>query len=140
MSISKHVLLTVILTVFFMVALSHADDFNGTWKGHQVQGEPGNWTFVFKDSSLVVYGPNPGEYFKLETKILPEKKHKRMKAVFKDGSDPTVINMETIAIYKFEEGKLIIAANEPGYGGAPSSFEATWGVFVFELKKEAKSK
>jgi hypothetical protein len=123
-----------------MVALSFAEDLNGTWKGHMVQGEPGNWTFIFSDTSLVVYGPNPGEYFKLETEMLEKKEHLRMKAVFKDGSDPTVINMETEAIYKFEDEKLIIAANEPGYGGAPSSFDATWGVFVFELKKETKSK
>jgi hypothetical protein len=63
----------------------------------------------------------------------------QIKAIFTDSSDPSVIGLESKAIYKFEKGKLIVAAREPGYGGVPSSFDPKWGVFIFELAKETKS-
>jgi uncharacterized protein (TIGR03067 family) len=131
--------LTFLLSLFLMVTLSFAGDLTGTWTGHEVQGAPGKWTFIFTDSTLVVYGPNQGDYYKLDTEKVDNKEKPHIKAVFKDSSDPSVINMKSKAIYKFEKEKLIVAASEPGYGGIPSSFDAKWGVFVFELIKETKS-
>ncbi len=132
--------LTFLLSLFFMISLSFAGDLTGTWTGHEVQGSYGNWKFIFTDSTVVVYGPNSGDYYKLDTKIVDNKGKPQIKAVFKDSSDPSVINMESTAIYKFEKEKLFVAASEPGYGGAPTSFDPKWGVFVFELTKETKSK
>ena len=131
--------LTILLSLLFMVTWSIAGDLTGTWKGHEVQGPPGNWTFIFEDSTLVVYGPYPGDYYKLDTKMIEKEGKPQIKAVFTDSSDPSVIHMESTAIYKFEKEKLIVAASEPGYGGAPTSFDPKWGVFVFELTKETKS-
>jgi hypothetical protein len=132
--------LTFLLSFFLLVTLSFAGDLTGTWTGHEVQGAPGKWTFIFTDSTLVIYGPNPGDYYKLDTEKVDNKEKPQFKAIFKDSSDPSVINMQSTAIYKFEKEKLIVAASEPGYGGIPSSFDAIYGVFVFELTRETKSK
>jgi hypothetical protein len=132
--------LTFLLILFLLVTLGIAGDLTGTWKGREVQGAPGNWTFIFSDSTLMVYGPNSDEYYKLDTKKVDNTEKPQIRAIFKDSSNPSVISLESMAIYKFENEKLIIAASEPGYGGTPSSFDPKWGVFVFELTKEIKSK
>lgn len=134
-------LLFMITILIALVSNSLAGDLNGTWTGYEVDWPSGNWTFVFADSQLTVNGPNPGEYYKMNVIFLEDDKHKKVKARFYDASDPSVSGLSSTAIYKLEEGKLTIAAGEPGYGTVPKSFEKIWGVYVFNLtKKEEKKK
>ena len=137
---SVTVFVSILALAVMFTANSLAADLNGTWKGSQVGGDPGDWTFVFADSLLTVNGPNPGEYFKLKVTFLEDDKHKKVKAKFVDASDPSVTGLSTTAIYKLEKEILTIAAGEPGYGTVPKSFDATWGVYVFKLTKVVKKK
>ena len=132
------------LTVFYLLiafailltTTSMAKNLDGTWKGSQVGGDSGEWTFVFADSQLTVFGPNSGEYYKMNVKFFEDDKYKKVKAEFVDASDPSVTGLSSTAIYKLEDGILTIAASEPGYSSAPKSFDAKWGVYVFKLSKE----
>jgi uncharacterized protein (TIGR03067 family) len=98
----------------------------GTWKGRVIQDNPQH------QCSLVISGKNyefrdiadTNIWYRGTFTLREDTTPRQYIAVISECSFPQYVGKTGMAIYRFENGTLTIAGNEPGNTAAPSAFDA----------------
>jgi len=115
---------------------SDAIVLQGTWSGQEVGGNPqGSPSITFDGTKLEFYGANPQEWYKATFILREDVTPKQLEAVVTECPAPQYVGKTTHAIYKIEDDKFTLTANEPGNPAVPASFDAPESrQIVFKLK------
>jgi len=96
-----------------------------SWHGEE-QGQPASQTnsLVLSGNNLEFHGANPQEWYKGTFTLREDTTPKQMIVTITDCPAPQYVGKIANAIYRIENGTLIIAGNEPGNPAFPASFDA----------------
>lgn len=96
-----------------------------SWHGEE-GGGPGGQTnsLILSGNNLEFHGANPQEWYKGTFTLREDTNPKQMIVTITDCPAQQYIGKVSNAIYKIENGNLIIAGNEPGNPAVPASFDA----------------
>ena len=108
----------------------------GTWKGTEVNGTAGTWSFVFTGAAVTVTEPNAtgiytGNYF-LDTTKNPKTIEIEITAHY----NISFIGKTMMGIYQLTGTALTIALNPPGHPFAPTGFDPVAPSRVWQLTKQ----
>lgn len=107
----------------------------GKWTGHEQTGNrTGPGTVTIKGSTLEAHGEDTNEWYKA-TISLYDTNPKQAVIVITDCPFPQYVGATSYGLYEIKDGALTIAANEPGFPGAPLNLDSP-GTRKFEFKKE----
>jgi len=112
-------------------------ELTGEWKGKE-KGEANikyDWEFVF-DGENFTSKSTLGEYYRGTVVLNDGVKPHQIDMVIEECVDEKYAGTTALGIYKYEDGTLKIALNEPGDDTRPDSFSTSKGARLWELKKE----
>jgi uncharacterized protein (TIGR03067 family) len=117
------------------VPLSDSSRLQGSWTGREPAATPeGPSHFIIAGNTFEFRGTDPAEWYKGTFTIMEDTNPKQITILVKEGPAPEYIGKNSNGIYRFDGGKLIISANEPGNPDRPSAFE-TPGSRTIEFTK-----
>ena len=140
----KHQSFLVCMTIFLAAGLtgcktpeakkiSDIDSMQGTWNGKEL-GRDGQWIMVITGDKVDLDGPGSADY--TGTLVLDETTNpKSARLTILECAYEPYIDEVANGIYKFENGKLFLAASEPGSNTIPTIFEGDGNIRFFELEK-----
>jgi hypothetical protein len=105
----------------------------GKWSGHEA-GAEGKSSLVLTSTSLEYHGADTNEWYKATISAY-DTEPKQLVVTITQCPFQQYVGATSYAIYKLVDGTLTISGNEPGFPGAPSSFEAA-GSRTLVFKKE----
>lgn len=138
----RSVLLTLLCCFGVLVSgcsKSHTSDsqksdsaiMQGTWSGQQVgvytQVSP---SLIIQSNYLEFHGADSREWYKATFTLRPDTNPKRLDAVVTDCPLPKYVGQTAHAIYKIEDGKLMLDASEPGDPTVMATFGEHYFVFT----------
>jgi len=111
--------------------------WQGTWIGRVADdAEAGQITMTVRGEQADFRAPGPVKQYKGKLVVNSAANPKQVDFVVLECSEPQYVGKSSLGIYKFgEDGTLTLAANEPGVGTRPQSFQRTEGTALFVLKK-----
>jgi uncharacterized protein (TIGR03067 family) len=115
---------------------SDSASMQGNWSGQELKGNaPGSPTLVIAGNTFDFHGANPNEWYKATFTLMGDTTPKRMDVLITECVLPKYVGKTAHGIYKIEDGKLTLAANEPGNPAGPVGFDDPKArVFVFTHK------
>ena len=135
-STSKILLVSLMTVLFAVIGCSKAEKANSavksdlaaiqkTWHGEE-HGQPANQanSLILSGNNLEFHGANPQEWYKGTFTLREDTTPKQMIVTITDCPAPQYVGKIANAIYRIENGALIIAGNEPGNPAVPASFDA----------------
>jgi RNA polymerase sigma factor (sigma-70 family) len=106
---------------------------HGNWKGQEDGG--GTVSIDFSGNHVEFHGADPREWYRATFSLREDRNPKQLIAVITDCPFPQYVGKTENAIYRFENGTLTIAGNEPGNANMPKSFDAPGARhFVFKAQ------
>ena len=97
----------------------------GTWSGQELGGTtPGSPSLIVEGTKVEFHGANTQEWYRATFLIREDKTPKQLEAVISECPFPEYVGKTSRAIYRIEDGKMTLAANEPGNPAVPASFDA----------------
>ena len=100
--------------------------------GGKTEGSP---SLVLDGTKMEFHGANTNEWYKATFSLREDTTPKQLDVVVTDCVFPKYVGKTAHGIYKIEDGKLTLAANEPGNPEVPTSFNAQSArKFVFTQK------
>ena len=119
---------------------SHPSDsaaLQGKWTGRELGANtPGSDSLVISGATLELRGEDTNEWYKATFTLREDTNPKRLDVVVTECPFAQYVGKTSKAIYRFEDGALRIAANEPGNPAAPAAFDAPNAVqILFKLDK-----
>jgi len=142
MKTTKH-LLTFVLFAALVGSMGcstlHKSDtarLQGSWKGPEIGGRAtGPCYLSISGNTMEFRGADPREWYKATFSLREDTDPKQVVASITECPFSRYVGKTSYALYRFEDGTLIFAGNEPGSAEPPSGFDAA-GTRRFELKKQ----
>lgn len=100
-----------------------AAELQGKWSGHEA-GQAGTSSMVLQGSKLEYYGADSNEWYKANISFY-DTAPKQAVVTITDCPFPQYAGATSYTIFQIEDGTLTITGNEPGFPGAPTSFDAS---------------
>ena len=119
---------------------SHKPDsltLQGTWSGQELgANREGSPSLILDGTKMEFHGANTNEWYKATFSLREDTTPKQLEAVVSDCPFPNYVGKTVHGIYKIEDGKFTLTANEPGIPAVPVSFDAqNTRKFVFTQKQ-----
>ena len=113
---------------------SDFDRLQGTWIGKEIGADSDSTaSLVIAGHDLEYRGSNPNDWYKGTFTLREGTNPRQCVFAVKDCASPDYVGKTSNAIYRLENGTLMIAGNEPGNPDVPSGFE-TPGARRFEFR------
>ena len=128
----------LITSAYSELKKSDSDLLQGKWQGTEKGASPdGPYYLTITEKNLDYRGVDTNDWLKGTFTLDETTKPKHFTGVIKDCPDAGSIGKKVYAIYKLEDGKLIISGNAPGETNFPSAFDAADArQFVFKHKSK----
>jgi uncharacterized protein (TIGR03067 family) len=108
----------------------------GQWSGEELGARTqGASSFTVEGTKCEFHGANPQEWYKATFSLREDVTPKQLEAVVTECPFPQYVGKTSHGIYKIEDGKFTLAANEPGNPAVPASFDAQ-GARKFVLRQK----
>ena len=110
-------------------------DFEGTWVGIEQGRDAGGWTWTFADGQADVVGPGE-EAYKGTYTVDATTEPAQVDFTITECAREEYVGLTSLGIYKIEQGKLMLAAAEPGSSERAFAFELGGGGRFWVLEKQ----
>jgi uncharacterized protein (TIGR03067 family) len=118
-----------------------SEALQGTWEGEEIGRESqGKWTMTIIGNSLRFDGPGKVEWYTATFTLTPDQTPKQLQATITDCPQADFVGRSSKAIYKIEDGILILVGNRPGVPDAPKDFDGDAASRRFTFKKAQPAK
>lgn len=109
------------------VSVSDSARMQGAWTGHEsgAGADAAASHFAIAGETFEFHGTDANEWYKGTFKLTETTNPKQILIMVKECAAPDYVGKTSHCIYRFDGGKLIITANEPGNDEWPSGFEAS---------------
>jgi uncharacterized protein (TIGR03067 family) len=113
---------------------SNSTAFEGLWNGRETTpGQEGPASLTVSHQTLEFHGAAADDWLKGTFTLRDDTNPKQFLGVVTECAVPEYVGKMCYAIYKIEDGKLIVAGNEPGVSSIPPAFDAPGSrQFVFK--------
>jgi uncharacterized protein (TIGR03067 family) len=106
----------------------------GSWAGDELTVDhTGTATLKVNGNALEFHGADPNDWLKGTFTLHEDAKPKQFAGIITDCASPDYVGKQIYAIYRIEDGALIISGNAPGETNFPTTFTPEGGrEFVFK--------
>ena len=113
-------------------------ELEGSWLGYEVDGYPGDWSFIITGTHLDATGAATGEWYNGTMTLNTTTDPKHMDVTIEECDYQEFIGKQSLGIYTLEGDILTMASNGPGDTTRASSFVPGQGARVFIFTKQVR--